>query len=66
MKTISIIVVVFLFGFFGWFGYKNEPDPKKIAIIKKTEEKIIRAENYGSKLEMKIQTKQNEIKQQQK
>lgn len=60
MKTFSIIVIIFTFGFFGWFGFQNKTykkEPIKINI----DYKIVEAENRCAKLELKIQSKQYQI-----
>ncbi len=61
MKTASIIFIVFVFGWLGWFGFKNESreiPEQKIDERKEIEYKTRLKENYVLKLQLEIQEKQ--------
>ena len=64
MKTFSVILIVFVFGTFGWFGIEKQKHNKEYSKIerqKNTDLEISLAENHCAKMELKIQKKQIEI-----
>lgn len=61
MKTASVIFMVFVFGWLGWFGFTNESreiPEQKIDERKEIEYKTRLKENYVLKLQLEIQKKQ--------